>query len=154
MKTSTKIIIGVSASIGLLVYFGWQKIQKLKTVFEKINIELAGIRDLKITSQVIEFKANVKFINYTNEDFSVNGYFVKLKTLNFYYKGKFIGNANPNLVQVSVPKYNELVIENIPASVPLSSIFTNLTEIPTFNADNLTVKAIVSVANNDFLIES
>lgn len=154
MKTSTKIFIGLVGILAVATYFGYKKFQKLQDFFNNIGIQLLGVKDIKFTSHFVEFKANVKLVNNTNEDFSITGYFVKLKDLNFFYKGKYIGKAMPNLVEISVPKHNELIIQDIPANIPLNAIFTNLAEITTFNANNLTVEAVVTVAGKDYLIKS
>lgn len=153
MKTGHKVLIGAGFFIGLLAYLGYNKFQRLKKVFEYINIELVGIKNLKISNKSIDFNVNVKFVNRSSEDFSINSSLVKLKTLNFYYKGKFVGTAHPNLVQISIPKYNELVVENIPATIPVSAIFSNLNEILSFNADYITIDAIVMVAGYEFIIK-
>lgn len=152
MKTSTKIIIGIVAVVAAIAFFGYKKYQKMQSIFEKITIELAGIKDLKITSQFIGFNASVKFTNSSNEDFSFKGYIVSLKQLNFYYKGKYIGKAIPNLEEIYIPKYNELVVENIPVIIPFGTVFSNLSEITTFNSNYLTSEAVVSVAGYEFLI--
>ncbi len=153
MKTSTKVIIGIIAAVGLIGYFGYVKAMKLKAIFEKIEIKLAGIRSVKLSITDIRFTTDIRMINPTAEDFNVNGYIVVLKRFNFFYKGKYIATTKVSLSQIDIPSQNELVIKDIEVVMPTSTVLANLSDLTSFDTAYLTTEAVIEVAGNEIYIK-
>lgn len=153
MKTSTKIIIGVVSLLALIAFYGYKKAMKLKDVFSKIDIKPTGFRNLKASLTDIRLDVDVVMINPTNEDFSVSGYIANLKRLNFFYKGKFLATAKPEMAQISIPANNQLKITNIPVVLSTQAVLENTMEFLSFNINNLSVEAVIEVAGSEIYIK-
>lgn len=153
MKTGTKIIIGVGAFLLLVTYLGYAKAKKLQAIFDKILINVTGFRNLNASLTDIRFNVDIELTNPTGEDFSVNGYFVTLTRLNFFYKGKYLATAKPQIETVLVPANNKLKISNIPVVLPTASVVAYAMEFLTFDINNLSVEAVIEVAGSEILIK-
>lgn len=153
MKTSTKIIIGVVALLALIALYGYKKAMKLKEVFAKIDIKPTGFRNLKASLTDIRLDVDVVMINPTNDDFSVSAHIANLKRLNFFYKGKFLATAKPEMTQISIPANNQLKITNIPVILSTQAVFENAMEFLSFNINKLSVEAVIEVAGSEIYIK-
>lgn len=153
MKTSTKVIIGITVIIGLIAFLGYRKYQKLREMFDKIEIKLVNISSINFTSNAITLNAFIKLINPTNETFDANGFVVKISRINFFYDNKYIATAHPELTNVEVPANNELVISNIPVIIPYKALLNIVPDITNFNQNNISVETIISVGGNEFSIK-
>lgn len=155
MKTSTKIIIGFVAIISIIAFLGYKKYQKLRNIFDKITIDIAGISGIKLTNSSLNFNASIKLTNPTQEALDANGYLVKIARINFFYNNKYIATAHPNISSLSVAANNQLIISDIPVVFPYKALVTNISEILNFelNENLLTVEIIISVGGSEFSIK-
>ena len=155
MKTSTKVIIGIVAIISIISFLGYKKYQKLRTIFDKIIIDIAGVSGVKFTTSSLNFNANIKLTNPTPEALDANGYLVKIARINFFYDNKYIATAHPNISKLSVAANNQLIINDIPVVVPWKALLTNISQFLDFqfNENLLNVEIIISVGGSEFSIK-
>lgn len=154
MKSTTKkILFGAGVGLVILGYMAYAKIEKIKAIFDKIDIKPVAIRNLKISFSSISLVTDILLKNTSNEDLNIKGYLVSLKRLNFFYSGKYIGTAKPTLSEIEIPANNELLFKNIPVELPPSTILTNIVELSSFDTNKLTVEAVIDVANKEYYIK-
>jgi hypothetical protein len=153
MKTSTKIIIGIIAFLGLIAFYGYKKAMKLKALFEKITISPTGFRNLKASLTDIRLDVDVVFFNPTQDNFEVSGYIATLNRLNFFYNGKYLATAKPLLDEISIPANNQLKISNIPVVLPTTSVVSYAMEFLNFDFNKLSVEAVIEVAGTEIFIK-
>lgn len=153
LKTSTKIIIGVIVFIALISFYGYRKAVKLKALFEKITISATGFRNLKVSLNDIRLNVDVEMFNPTGDNFEVSGYIATLSRLNFFYNGKYLATAKPQLSEISIPANNQLKISNIPVVLPTASVLAYATDFLTFDFNKLSVEAVIEVAGTEIFIK-
>lgn len=153
IKTSTKIIIGVLFFVVLVSIYGYNKAMKLKSIFEKITISPTGFRNLSVALDKITFNVDVEMFNPSEDNFDVSGYVVKLERLNFFYNGKYLATAKPQLSEISIPANNRIRINNIPVVLPTASVVAYAYEFVNFNFNKLTVEAVIGVAGREITIK-
>lgn len=153
MKARTKIFIGIGLFLLLVSYLGYKKAKKLQAIFEKISITVKSFRNLKISLSDIRLNVDVEMFNPTGEDFDVSGYLVTLSRLNFFYKGKYLATARPELDTVLIPANNKLKIENIPVVLPTASVVAYAMEFLSFDINKLSVEAVINVAGTEVFIK-
>ena len=153
MKARTKIFIGIGLFLLLVSYLGYKKAKKLQAIFEKISITVKSFRNLKISLSDIRLNVDVEMFNPTGEDFDVSGYLVTLSRLSFFYKGKYLATARPELDTVLIPANNKLKIENIPVVLPTASVVAYAMEFLSFDINKLSVEAVINVAGTEVFIK-
>jgi hypothetical protein len=135
------------------LYFGYRKIKKIQGIFEKMTIEPFGVSNVNISLSRIVFNLDVKLTNPTNDDLFVTGSAVAdLKRVTIYYKGSYMATANVELNEVSIPKNDVLVVHNIPVVADTKNILVNAVSLLNFKVADITVKGIVSVLGNEYVI--
>lgn len=148
-----KVLIFTGISFAVLGVMTYAKIQKLKRVFEKLEIKPVNIKNLKLSFTSITFTTDVLFVNPTNEEFSVSGYIASLKRLNFFYSGKYIATVKPVIDEISIPANNQLLFKNLPVVLPTAQILGSIMELTAFDAAKLTIEAFVDVAGSEYSIK-
>lgn len=147
-----KIVIGSALVIGALAFMSFRKIQKLKRIFEQLQIKPVGIKNFKATLTDIRFDTDILFVNPTNEVFDISGYVASLVRLNFFYSNNYIGTAKPTVTEITIPAQNQLLFKNIPVVLPTSAILQNLMTLTAFDINKLEVEAVISVAGKEYFI--
>ena len=138
--------------IGAVALFAFEKVQKLKQVFEKLLIEPTNIRNLKISLNNISFVTDILLTNPTEESFDVSGYIATLTRLNFFYNGKYLGTAKPTLTEIDVPAKNQLIVKDIPVIISTGAVLQNFNDLTNFDMNNLSVEAVVLIAGKEYYI--
>ncbi|CAM4178681.1 MULTISPECIES: hypothetical protein [Flavobacterium] len=145
------LISGVSfAIVGVLAY---NKVQKLKRVFEKLEIKPVSVRNLKVSFTAITFTTDILFVNPTSEEFSVSGYVASLKRLNFFYSGKYIATIRPVINEIEIPANNKLLFKNLPVELPSGEILGSIMELTSFDINKLSIEAFIDVAGSEYSIK-
>lgn len=148
-----KALIVSGVSLALLGVLAYNKVQKLKRVFESLKIEPKNIKNLKISLTSITFTTDILFVNPTNEDFLVSGYVASLKRLNFFYSGKYIATIKPVINEISIPANNQLLFKNLPVVLPTAEILGSIMELTAFDINKLTIEAFIDVAGSEYSIK-
>lgn len=131
MKPSTKkvLLVGGLFAAGLSV-LAYNKAKNLSGIFDQMTIRPHGIpKNIKINLTQITFDIDIVLNNPTGQDFAVSGYVATLSQVMVYFKGKFLGVANVLIDDISVPRYDSLVLKNIPVTVATSTILSNIMTI-------------------------
>lgn len=150
--TVKKIVIGSAILIGALAFIGWRKVEKLKRIFEQLQIKPTSVRSLKISLTDIRFDVDILFSNPTNEVFDISGYVASLVRLNFFYSNNYIGTAKPVVTEITIPAQNQLLFKNIPVVLPTSAILNNLMALTAFDVNKLEVEAVIQIAGKEYFI--
>ena len=153
MTTKTKIIVAIVGIVAVSSFYAYNKFLKLQAIFEKIDIKISSIRNIKLSLKEIRFTTDIKMINPTQEDFNINGYVATLKRFNVFYLSKYVATTKLSLTALEIPRQNELVIKNIEVIVPTSSIFKNIQDFLSFSQDNVSVEAVIEVAGREIYIK-
>ena len=157
MTTLKKILL---VSVGLITVGGiyaWQKIQKLKAIFDKIEMAPVDISNLHLDGKLeyVSFNCDVKMTNPTNDDFFVTGsVLADLKQILFYYKGKYIATSDVNMNELSIPAKSFVIIKKIYVQVNFDTAIDLLPEAMNFSMNNITCTAKVQALGSEFLIEN
>lgn len=158
MTTTKKFLLIGSLIFGALAIFGYKKVQKLKSIFDKMTMTPNNIYGVDINWQRVAFTMDVNLSNPTNDDFYVTGSVAaELNKINIFYKGKYLANANLNsLNEVSVPAKGEMIIPGIGVEIPVVAILQNsLIFDPTnFSMNDITVSGVVTAFGTEYLIEN
>lgn len=154
MKAKT-VFIGVGLFLAGLAYVGWQKIQALKAVFDKMTIRPSGISGISLNLEYFTFKLSFEIHNPTAEAFSVTGASIaKIKRILVYRSGKFLGQATLNLEELDIPAISSIEIKNVPFQVSVQNIVENLSTIQDLKLSDLTIVCIVEVLGKEYVIEN
>lgn len=138
----------------------FKKIDSLKAIFDQMTIKPNGLpRNVKFTNpnslgipQTVSFDIDIVLKNPTTEDFAVTGYVAELTKVNIYYKNKFIGAANVNIDEISVPSRDTLILHNIPVQVQALNVLSNLTSFTNLNLNDLEFTGIINVSGSEYEI--
>ena len=152
MRTKN-IILGSLIVLILIAIYGYNKALKLKAIFEKMQIMPIAIRNLKISLTDIRFITDVIMKNPTADDFDINGIFVKLKRMNFFYNNVYMATTKNEITDISIPAHNELRINNISVVLPTTTILQNIMTITNFDINKLSVEAVVEIAGREIYIK-
>lgn len=159
MKTSTKIVIGFTVFIALVIVYGYQKTKSLVAIFEKMGIKPGGVSKIDVSLERVNFNLDIVLSNQSNEDFDVYGYgLVKLSEVKVYYDDVYLATSILNLTGITIPAKMNTIIEDVPVRVPkpLTFITNNLplvyNMISNFDQNKITCKAIVDVAGQTIQI--
>lgn len=156
MNTTLKNTLYVAG--GALVFssiVGFKKVSKIKTIFDAMEIKPDSYSkfDFNLSEAKIRFNLNVLLSNKTNEDLYVTGVSVAtLKQIQLYYKGAFIGTANVNISEISIPANKLLLIKNIPIEVQAVNVLQNIKSLINFDINLLTVNGIIEVLGITYVI--
>lgn len=151
MKTSHLIIGGV-AVIGAVSYLGYKKVESLADTFDKMTIKPVGARNFKPSWGSLKFNLDVALHNPTAQDFAVNGMVATLKRLVMNYKGQFLGYADLNIDEISIPKFNTLVIRDLPITVGTGILIQNLLSVTSLDFNDLQITAVIEALGSEFTI--
>jgi len=153
MKTGTKIALAVVGFLGISGYLAYQKSMKLVEVFQNMTMKIVGLSNIKASWTNITFNINVYFHNPTAYDFEISGFGVaKLTRLQLFVKGKYFGEANVNISEISIPSRNELIIYDLPVTVATSQILQNIISLDTLSLNDLSAKAYFDIAGKEIEI--
>lgn len=154
MKPAVKNTLIVSGLLlGAVALFAYEKIERLKRVFENLIIRPKNFRELKVSLTNISFVVDLLITNPTNENFDVSGYVATLRRVNFFYNGNYVGTAKPQISEIDIPAKNQLQLNNIPVVLPAKAILQNIMEITAFDLNKLSVEAVVSIAGTEYYIK-
>lgn len=152
MKART-ILIAAGLVVGGLAWAGYEKVKRFQAAFEKMTIYPSKITNIKFGFLQIDFKLSFKITNPTDEDFSVSAAgLVTLNKINVYRKGDFLGTAILNIDALELPAKQTITIENLPFSVASIAVIETALTMESFNVNDLTIEAIVSVMGKEFTI--
>lgn len=152
MKTKN-ILIASGAIVAVAAWWGYNKIQKLKAVFEQMTVLPSGISGINITLAAIRFKLNFTINNPTAEDFSITtGKMAAIKRIIVYRKGKLLGVAQVDIDNIEIPAYAAIEIKDIELQVAVSSLLDNIMTIQGISLDEITIACVVSVIGKEFTI--
>jgi len=105
---------------------GFQKFNKVKAIFDAMEIVPDAISKINVSLQLLRFNLNVKLINNSADDLFVSGASVaQLKKIDIYFKNVYLATANVSLTEVAIPGRNSLVIKNIPVEVSTGTALAN-----------------------------
>lgn len=153
-----KTILGVAAvAVGGSLYFGKNKYDGYQQVLQNLEINLKGIKGVKFSGGSIIFNCDVEILNPTNVAVNVPGKQLVVKNLHFYTpKGVYLGVANPNVSEISLPANGKRLITNIPVTLSLSSIGNSLSEILDIvsNTDLLQITADLEAFGKSFTVNA
>lgn len=152
MKTKN-ILIVAGAAVAAATWWGYNKIQKLKAVFEQMTVLPSGISGINISLAAIRFRLNFTINNPTAEDFSVTtGKMAAIKRIIVYRKGKLLGVAQVDIDNIEIPAYSAIEIKDIELQVAVSSLLDNIMTIQGISLDEITIACVVSVIGKEFTI--
>lgn len=153
MTTAKKVVlIGGLIIVGYLIISA-EKLMKMKAIFDKMTLKPfslpSNIKFLNPNSYgiptAISFNIDVKMENPTGDDFAVSGQIATLKTIDISYDGKYIGTASVNLIEISVPNHNSIILHNINVVIPISNAINNISSLLNMDINKITVTGIVDV---------
>lgn len=117
-----------------------------------MTIAPAGVRNIKVSLTSITFNLDVALKNPTGQDFAVSGYVATLKRIIINYKGQFLGVADVNIDEIGVPKFNTLVIRDLPVVVATSALLQNIMTITSLDYKDLQITAVVEALGTEYTI--
>ena len=153
MTTTKKVlIVGGLVLVGYLIITA-EKLMKMKAIFEQMTLKPFSLpRNIKFINRnnfgiptTISFDIDVKMENPTGDDFAVSGQIATLKKINMFYDGNFLGIANTNIIEVSVPNHNELILHNINVEVAISNALNNVAELMNMDMNKITITGVIDV---------
>lgn len=160
-KTKNLLIVG-GLLLSAAAVFSVKKLRNLKYAFDNMTIGQYGWVDpnsIEIVRPfapdgVFKFKTDIKLVNMSDEDFSLNaGVLVTLKKLAFIYNGLTVGYANVNISDIEVPAYGQKIVEDIPVVLPTANLLNNIANIPDM-IDKFKIIGYVDVLGTEYLIGS
>lgn len=132
---------GGAAVISSIV--GFQKFNKIKAIFDQMDIDPHWISKPNISLANIKFNLDVKLTNNSVDNLFVTGASVaQLKQIDIYYKNVFLATVNVQLTEISIPAKSFLIIKNIPVRV---STGTALSNISAFRKPNIADFRIIGI---------
>ena len=151
MTTGKKVIIGVVLVFVLLGYYGYSKAQKLIAIFQQMTMEPKSVGNFNVSLSAINFTIDVILTNPTIDSFDVNSFGIaSVKSIDIYYKNIFIATSIVNITSISVPAKDQLIIHDIPVTVPPKLFVTNpalVYELATnFDINQVITHAIIEIA--------
>jgi len=155
MNFKTILSLGTLAATGFFV-FGKDKYSEYKNVLDSLQMEIKEIKNLKLGSQVT-FNVDVMVTNPTPTAINIPGNQLIIKDLHFYtLSGKKLGLANLNLADISFPANNYRLITNIPVSLSLNQIGSNISELLEIvgDKDKLKIAADIEAFGKQFTINA
>lgn len=152
MTTSKKILLGIGAIVALSLVYGYNKVQELQSIFDKMTIEPYKFKNVKVDFTKLTIVMDFLLINPSNLDFAVSGYVATLTKVKVYFKNVFIGIANINMDEVSVPAQGQIIIHDINIVLPIKNLVQNGENLLDFDEKYLTFVGVIEVAGNEFEI--
>ena len=151
MTTGKKVIIGVVLVFVLLGYYGYSKAQKLIAIFQQMTMEPKNVGNFKVSLSSIDFTLDVMLTNPTVDSFDINSFGIaSVKSIDIYYKKIYIATSSVNITSISVPAKDQLIIYDIPVSVPPKLFVTNpalVYELATnFDLNQVITHAVIEIA--------
>lgn len=154
MTPTTKkvLIVGGLVLVGYLIITA-EKLMKMKAIFEKMTLTPFSIpKNIKLIKPnsfgiptTISFDIDVKMENPTGDDFAVSGQIATLKKIDISYDGKFIGTANVNIIEISVPNNNSLILHDINVEVAISNALSNISSLMNMDINKITITGVIDV---------
>jgi len=153
MTTTKKILIaGGLVLVGYLIITA-EKLMKMKAIFEQMTLAPFSLpRNIKFINPnsfgiptTITFDIDVKMENPTGSDFAVSGQIATLKKINLFYDGNFLGIANTNIIEVSVPNHNSMILHNINVEVAISNALNNSAALMNMDINKITITGVIDV---------
>lgn len=153
------LIAGALTLVGLSLLAS-EKIDNLIAIFDKMTIKPNSVpKNIKLLNpnkfgipQTLSFDIDIILKNPTGEDFAASGYIADLTKVNVYYKEKFLGSANVNINEISVPKTDTLILYNIPIQVQTLNILSNAAAITNININDLIFTGTIEVLGIEYEI--
>ena len=136
----TKIVLGLLTGVAI---YSTVKYQKIKSSIKKLNIKISRIKSLKVTWDKIEFDLTFSIHNQTAQSIGVNSYkLLKLTQIEFYSKANhsFLGTSNMNITNIQIPANGVIEIKDVPTSLPLQNLLSNLELFKENIQENLIIK--------------
>jgi hypothetical protein len=147
-----KLLFGVALTAVAVTAVGYNKLEQIKRIFEKLHIKPANIRNFKISWTALSFDLDLLIVNPTNETLNINGYLAELRRLNFFYMGQYIGTAKPVINEITIPAQNELLFKNIPVVLPTSTVLQNIASLTSLDVNKLSIEAVIVVSGKEYYI--
>ena len=155
---NTKAILLASAvAVGSTFIFGNRKYRNFSEVLEKIEYKIKGVKNLKIIGSTIGFDVDIELVNPTNISVDIPGNRLTVKTLHFFTpSGKKIGEAHPNVTEISLPANGTRIITNIPTVIDLIAIGSSFSETVAIvlDPDKLITAADLELFGQSFTVKS
>jgi hypothetical protein len=155
---TTKKIIGIAALvIAALALFGYEKVQKLKTIFDKMTMLPVNIHSIDVNFQRLAFTIDIKLSNPTKDNFYATSMgAASLDAIKINYKGKFLANAKVNITDIDVPAQGSIILKDIDVEIPTMALLQNAL---TFDYNNISmadisVSGIVTAFGTQYVIEN
>lgn len=152
MKTKTLIVSGIGVLVALAV-IGYKKVADLQAIFDKMTIDPAGIRNIKLSWSTVSFNLDVKLTNTTSQAFTVTGIPATFRRMYISYRGTFLGAAEVHLDAINIPAFSSVILKDLPVVVDTKAIISQLGNLQNISTNDLTVAAVIAVAGKEFTIE-
>ena len=151
-----KVLIASGIALAGMAFLGYQKVQNLKSVFDRMTIRPSGLSNIKVIGlSTLRFDLSIKITNPTNEAFSVSGIsLATFKRIMVYRKGEYLGMATINLGEIEIPAGQTIEIKNVPFEAATINVLKNLLTIESLSIDQLTMVAVVEVLGTEYTIEN
>ena len=151
MTTGKKVIIGVVLVFVLLGIYGYNKAQKLIAIFSNMTMEPKSVGNFKASTTSIDFTLDVLLKNPTVDSFDINSFGIaSVRSIDIYYKNVYLATSIVNITSISVPAKDQLIIYDIPVSVPPKLFLTNpalVWELATnFDLNQVITHAVIEIA--------
>jgi len=152
MKAKKIALIAGLAVVGLAL-FTYNKVNALKQVFERMTVWPTGISNIKLNLTTLSFKLDISVRNPTDTAFSVTGASIAtLKRIVVSRNGKFLGQADVDISDIEIPAYGTSHFKDLPFTVSLENILTNILDDTTLNINELSITAVIEVLGQSYTI--
>ncbi|MFY0481675.1 hypothetical protein ACI6PS_03645 [Flavobacterium sp. PLA-1-15] len=154
MNPTTKKILWIAG--GALVVssiVGFQKVTKIKEIFDEMDIDPDRIDKVNISFDRIKFNLDIRLRNNSMEDLFVTGAsIVTLKQIIIFHKNTYLATVNLNIGEIEIPRKSDFFLRNIPVTVDTVNTMQNIRELADFNLNNIAITGIINAMGNDYEI--
>lgn len=152
MKTVLKVA-GVLAVATTL--FAFKKKNDYTKVIEEMDFKVENLSNIRLNGAQVLFDLSVRFINTTDIDFDVfTAGMISLKKIRVFIGTTFIGEANSNITEISIPAKSSIVVQKILIASPLLQVLSQLTTFENVNDfKNIKLEVVVEALGETYILE-
>ncbi|ESU28404.1 hypothetical protein FLJC2902T_17640 [Flavobacterium limnosediminis JC2902] len=152
MKTVLKVV-GVAALATTL--FAFKKKNDYTKVINEMDFKPDNISNVRLNGPQVLFDLAVRFTNRTDIDFDVfTAGVISLKKIRVFINNTYIGEANSNMTEISIPAYSSIVVQKILVASPMLQVLSELTTFENLNDfKNIKLEVVVEALGEVYVLE-
>ncbi|MFL0091438.1 hypothetical protein V3A08_07495 [Tenacibaculum maritimum] len=105
MKTKSLLFLGAGVAVVSLAILGMNKKEQIEYIVSNLQFKLASIKNFKFSFKQFSMDLEIRAVNPTSENLSINTGFIKAKVLRAYEKktGKLLAFSNIDTSKIDLP---------------------------------------------------